>query len=90
MQYLVLKSYSYLICFSDDTAFPSRCILFLVTIWFVTLVYVKVAVHFILCVRVVSMILVISRLLERALKNLIYIYIYITGLVQHEHRHLLH
>lgn len=66
MQYLDSKSDSYLICFGDNAAFPSRSIVFLVTIWFVALVYVKVAIHLILCVRVVSMILVISRFLERA------------------------
>lgn len=69
MQYPVSKSYSYLICFSDDAAFPSRGILLLVTIGFVTLVDVKVAVHLILRVGVVSVILVISRFLERAKKT---------------------
>lgn len=48
MEYLVSKPYSYLIRFSDYTAFPSRCIFFLVAIWFIPLVYVKVAVHLIL------------------------------------------
>lgn len=72
MQYLLSKSYRYLICFSDYSAFPSRCILFLVAIWFITLVYVKVAVHLILCVRVVSMILIISGFLERAKKERLY------------------
>lgn len=82
MQYLVSKCPSYLIRFSDYTAFPSRCILFLVAIWFVSLVDVKVAVHLILRVRVVSMILIISRFLKKAKKNQPFI-IYETRFVQH-------
>lgn len=83
MQYVVSKSSGYLICFRDYTAFPSRCILFLVAVGFVTLVYVKVAVHLILRVRVVFMILVISGFLERQKKKRDFIIIYETGFIQH-------
>lgn len=71
MQYLVSKFYSYLICFGDYTAFPSRCIFLLVAIWFITLVDVKVAVHLILRVRVISMILVISGFLRATRQTLL-------------------
>lgn len=62
---IYLNSDRYLIRFSDNAAFPSRRVFFLVTVWFVPLIYVKVAVHLILRVRVVSMILIVSRFLER-------------------------
>lgn len=50
----------YLISFGDNSTLPARSILLLVTIRLVTLIYVKVTVDLVLCVRVLPSVLIIS------------------------------
>ena len=55
---------SYLIGFGDDSALPSWLFRFSITGWFIPFINVKVRVYLILRIRLVSLILIISRFLR--------------------------
>lgn len=54
----------YLIGFRDDSALPSGLFCFSITGWFISFIDVKVRVYLVLCIRLVPLILIISRFLR--------------------------